>query len=670
MKKSEAKERIEELRAEIEDHNYRYYVLEDPVITDREYDELLAELEELEGEYPEFQSENSPTQRVGASPAEEFESAEHSQPMLSLSNAFEEEGVLDFGDRVKRELGLDGDVTYLSEPKLDGLAVEVIYENGELTKGLTRGDGVTGEVVTRNIKTIRSIPLKLRTNGGEPPRLLEVRGEVYMGKDSFREMNERRAKEGKDLFANPRNAAAGSLRQLDPKVTARRPLDAFFYDVGEIGGVELNSQEELLDYLPSLGLRVNPYTRKCIGIGEAIDYFRDIEERREEIPYEIDGIVIKVNDFDLRDLLGTKTRSPRWALAYKFPPERARTKVLDIEVGVGRTGALTPVAVLDPVEVKGATISRATLHNQDEIDEKGIRIGDEVIIQRAGDVIPEVIKPVKGERDGSEEKFKLPDRCPVCGEPVKRPRGEAIHRCVNISCPARVKESIKHFASKGAADVDGLGDKLVEQFVDEGLVESIPDLYRLSKEEISDLERMGEKSAENLLESLEESKEITFSRLLYALGIRHVGEHLARVLESEYTDFDDLEEANREELEEINEIGPEVAESIVNFFSNDRNLDLIRELEEVGVRYERPERETKETLAGQKFVFTGRLENYTRAEAQDLVERSGGRATSSVSSATDFLVAGQSPGSKYDRAREEGVTILTEDEFEEMVGVG
>ncbi|MFP3952967.1 MAG: NAD-dependent DNA ligase LigA [Candidatus Acetothermia bacterium] len=665
MKKHKAKERIEELREEVEEHNYRYYVLDDPVITDREYDELLAELETLEEEYPEFKSENSPTQRVGARPAEEFESAEHRHPMLSLSNAFEEESVFDFDDRVRRELGVPGDITYLAEPKLDGLAVEVIYENGQLTEALTRGDGFTGEVVTRNIKTIRSIPLKLRSDGQELPPLVEVRGEVYMGKDSFRRMNERRAREDKDLFANPRNAAAGSLRQLDPSVTARRPLNAFFYDVGEVQGVELNSQEELLRFLPSIGLRVNPYIRKCSGIDEAVEYFGDIADRREEIPYEIDGIVIKINDFQLREVLGTKTRSPRWALAYKFPPERARTKILDIEVGVGRTGALTPVAILVPVEIKGATISRATLHNQDEIDEKDVRIGDEVIVQRAGDVIPEVIKPVKGERSGDEETFRLPDRCPVCGEPVKRPEGEAIHRCVNISCPARVKESIKHFASKGAADVEGLGDKLVEQLVDEGLVGDIPDLYRLSREEVSNLERMGDKSAENLLKSLEESKEISFSRLLYALGIRHVGEHLARVLEAEYADFDELREADRDELEAIHEIGPEVAESIVNFFSSQRNLELIEGLAEVGLRYERPDRDVEETLDEKKFVFTGRLENFTRAEAQDLVERLGGRATSSVSSETDYLVVGDNPGSKYDRALEEDVTILTEEEFRE-----
>lgn len=669
MKKSEARERIKELREKIEEHNYRYYVLDDPVITDREYDRLLSELEKLEEKFPELRTSNSPTQRVGAEPADEFESAEHSQPMLSLSNAFEEGEVVEFDERVRRELDGVDEVQYFSEPKLDGLAVEIIYEDGQLTRALTRGDGYTGEVVTRNIKTIRSIPLKLRGDEVDLPPTLEVRGEVYMEKDKFREMNERRSREGKDLFANPRNAAAGSLRQLDPSVTANRPLNAFFYDVGEIEGVGLSTQEELLNFLPRLGLRVNDHTRTCRGVEQAIDYFEDIEEKREEIPYEIDGIVIKVNDFRLRSILGTKTRSPRWALAYKFPPERARTEIRDIEVGVGRTGALTPVAILDPVDVKGATIGRATLHNQDEIDEKDIRIGDEVIIQRAGDVIPEVIKPLTEKRDGGEEKFTLPSRCPVCGEPVKRPEGEAIHRCVNISCPARIKESIKHYASKGAADIDGLGDKLVDQLVDEGLVDSIPDLYDLTKDEISSLDRMGEKSAENLLQSLDKSKDISFSKLIYALGIRHVGEHLARVLEEQFTDFDELKQASREDLESINEIGPEVADSIVNFFSSERNLTLIDDLKKAGISYQSEGRQKNDTLEGLKFVFTGRLEGYSRSEAEELVERLGGRATSSVSSVTDYLVAGENPGSKYGRAQEEGVEILSEEEFEEIVGV-
>ncbi|MFB6214642.1 MAG: NAD-dependent DNA ligase LigA, partial [Candidatus Bipolaricaulia bacterium] len=516
MEKYEARQRIEELREEIEEHNYRYYVLDDPVITDREYDRLLKELQKLEEEFPEFQSPTSPTQRVGASPADEFESAEHRQPMLSLSNAFEEEEIDEFQERLWRKLGSREEITYIAEPKLDGLAVELTYENGELVRGLTRGDGRIGEIVTRNIKTIRSIPLTLRENSHAVPSLLEVRGEVYMEKKSFREMNQERANRGKDLFANPRNAAAGSLRQLDPSITAERPLNAFFYDIGAVEGKEFNFQEDLINYFPEVGLRVNPYAEKCQGIDEAKEVYDRLESRREEIPYEIDGIVIKVNDFSLREELGTKTRSPRWAIAYKFPPERARTKIRDIEVGVGRTGALTPVAKLEPVDIKGATISRASLHNQDEIDEKDIRIGDEVIIQRAGDVIPEVIKPIPEERTGEEEKFRLPDSCPVCGQPVRRPEGEAIHRCVNISCPARIKEAIKHYGSKGAADIDGLGDKLVDKLVEEGLVNSIADLYRLNKEELANLERMGEKSAENLLTAIEESKEITFSRLIYA----------------------------------------------------------------------------------------------------------------------------------------------------------
>lgn len=670
MERAEAKERIKELRNKIEEHNYRYYVLDDPTITDKEYDSLLGELEDLEEQYPEFQTSSSPTQRVGAKPADEFESAEHSQPMLSLSNAFEEKEVWEFEDRVFRKLDGVDQVTYITEPKLDGLAVEIIYQDGELTSALTRGDGFTGEVVTRNIKTIRSVPLRLRSSEDDLPSTLEVRGEVYMGKESFQQMNQRRAKEGKDLFANPRNAAAGSLRQLDPSVTAKRPLDAFFYDTGVVDGKTISTQEELLTYLPKIGFRVNPHTRKCESIEEAINFFEDIRKEREDIPYEIDGIVIKVNDFSIRERLGTKTRSPRWALAYKFPPERARTEILDINVSVGRTGALTPVAILEPVEVKGATISRATLHNQDEIDEKDIRIGDTVIIQRAGDVIPKVIKPVKQERDGSEQKFQIPTQCPVCDEPVKKPKGEAIHRCVNISCPARIKESIKHYASKGAADIDGLGDRIVEQLVDNDLIDSIPDLYKLEKEQISGLERMGDKSADNLLEALDESKEISFSRLIYALGIRHVGEHLARVLAGEFSGFENLKKAPPEELVSINEIGPEVAESITNFFSNKKNLQLLDELQSVGITYQLPEGTGQDLLSGKKFVFSGKLDNYTRSEAQNFVEELGGRATSSVSTQTDYLVLGQNPGSKYDEAEDLEVEVIDEQEFMDIIQSG
>lgn len=670
MERAEAKERIKELRNKIEEHNYRYYVLDDPTITDKEYDSLLGELEDLEEQYPEFQTSSSPTQRVGAKPADEFESAEHSQPMLSLSNAFEEKEVWEFEDRVFRKLDGVDQVTYITEPKLDGLAVEIIYQDGELTSALTRGDGFTGEVVTRNIKTIRSVPLRLRSSEDDLPSTLEVRGEVYMGKESFQQMNQRRAKEGKDLFANPRNAAAGSLRQLDPSVTAKRPLDAFFYDTGVVDGKTISTQEELLTYLPKIGFRVNPHTRKCESIEEAINFFEDIRKEREDIPYEIDGIVIKVNDFSIRERLGTKTRSPRWALAYKFPPERARTEILDINVSVGRTGALTPVAILEPVEVKGATISRATLHNQDEIDEKDIRIGDTVLIQRAGDVIPKVIKPVKQERDGSEQKFQIPTQCPVCDEPVKKPKGEAIHRCVNISCPARIKESIKHYASKGAADIDGLGDRIVEQLVDNDLIDSIPDLYKLEKEQISGLERMGDKSADNLLEALDESKEISFSRLIYALGIRHVGEHLARVLAGEFSGFENLKKAPPEELVSINEIGPEVAESITNFFSNKKNLQLLDELQSVGITYQLPEGTGQDLLSGKKFVFSGKLDNYTRNEAQNFVEELGGRATSSVSTQTDYLVLGQNPGSKYDEAEDLEVEVIDEQEFMDIIQSG
>ena len=661
------KKRIEELREEIRKHDYHYYVLNQPLISDAEYDRLFRELQELEEKYPQFVTPDSPTQRVGAPPAEEFRPVRHAIPMLSLQNCFSEEEFLEWDRRVRRLLGGERPV-YICEPKLDGLSVELVYENGVFTVGSTRGDGYVGEDVTRNLRTIRQIPLRLLPLNGEVPRLLEVRGEVYMEKEDFKRLNREREEKGEPPFANPRNAAAGSLRQLDPNITARRPLKAFFYALGRAEGITIRSQEELLTTLSKLGLPVNPLWRRCESPEEAIAFYHELLERRDELPYEADGVVVKVNDFSQREVLGEVSRAPRWAIAFKFPAEEATTRVLDIVVQVGRTGALTPVAILEPVEVSGVTVSRATLHNEDEVKRKDVRIGDWVVVRRAGEVIPEVVKSIPERRTGKEREFRMPDRCPVCGGPVVRPPGEVIHRCENLSCPARIKEAIRHFASRRAADIEGLGEKLVDQLVEKGLVKRISDLYHLRKEQLAALERMGEKSAQNLLDQLERSKGMSLARFIYALGIRYVGEHIAEVLAERFGSIDELARASYEELVGIPEIGPRIAQSIVDFFASEDNRRLIEELKAVGIdpRAERPKE--KGPLAGKTFVFTGRLSDMTREEAKRLVESLGGKVASSVSRKVDYVVVGEDPGSKLDRARALGITTLSEEEFKELVG--
>lgn len=661
------KRRIEELRAEIRKHDHYYYVLNQPLISDAEYDRLFRELQELEEKYPQFVTPDSPTQRVGAPPAEEFRPVRHAIPMLSLQNCFSEEEFLEWDRRVRRLLGGRQPV-YICEPKLDGLSVELVYENGVLTVGSTRGDGYVGEDVTRNLRTIRQIPLRLLPLNGKAPRLLEVRGEVYMEKEAFRRLNREREEKGEPLFANPRNAAAGSLRQLDPGITARRPLKAFFYALGRAEGITIRSQEELLAILSKLGFPVNPLWKRCESPEEAIAFYHELLERRDELPYEADGVVVKVNDFSQREALGEVSRAPRWAIAFKFPAEEATTRVLDIVVQVGRTGALTPVAILEPVEVSGVTVSRATLHNEDEVKRKDVRIGDWVVVRRAGEVIPEVVKSIPERRTGKEREFRMPDRCPVCGGPVVRPPGEVIHRCENLSCPARIKEAIRHFASRRAADIEGLGEKLVDQLVDKGLVRRISDLYHLTKQQLASLERMGEKSAQNLLEQLERSKGMSLARLIYALGIRYVGEHIAEVLAERFGSIDELARASYEELVGIPEIGPRIAQSIVDFFASQGNRRLIEELKAVGIdpRAQRPPE--KGPLAGKTFLFTGRLSGMTRQEAKRLVESLGGKVASSVSRKVDYVVVGEDPGSKLDRARALGITTLSEEEFKELVG--
>ena len=672
MTREEAQKRLEELRELINYHNYRYYVLDDPEIPDAEYDRLMQELLELERQFPDLVTPDSPSQRVGAPPREEFETVPHTVPMLSLDNAFSEEDIREFDERVHRLLGVTGPIEYVAEPKLDGLGVELVYENGLLTVGSTRGDGYVGENVTANLKTIKSIPLRLITRWLPAPERLEVRGEVIMEKEAFRRLNEEREKRGEPPFANPRNAAAGSVRQLDPSVTASRPLDMYCYAYGQIvGGPDFKTHWEVLEAYKKWGLKVNPLNELCEGVDRVVDYYKRMTEKREELPYETDGVVVKVNSLEYQARLGMKTRSPRWAIAWKFEAHQEITQVLDIVAQVGRTGTLTPVAILKPVRVGGVVVSRATLHNQDEIDRLDVRIGDWVIVQRAGDVIPQIVKVVKSRRTGKEKPYHLPDRCPVCGAEVVRMPGEVAYRCTNASCPAQLKERILHFASKRAMDIDGLGEKLVDQLVDKGLVKDLADLYFLKKEDLVKLERMGEKSAENLLRAIEESKNRSLDRVLYGLGIRYVGEHMARVLIDHFGSIEALKNATYEDLIQIPEVGPVVAQSVVTFFRQPENLKLLERLKQAGVRLEQApeERKKSDLLAGKTFVFTGALKSFTREEAQRLVEELGGRAASSVSRKTDYVVVGENPGSKAQRARELGIPMITEEEFKRMIGM-
>lgn len=668
MAPREAEERAARLRREIEYHNYRYYVLDDPEISDAAYDALLKELEGLEQDFPELKTPNSPTQRVGSAPLEAFGQVPHTIPMLSLANAMEAEAVIEFDQRIKRFLKTDADITYVAEPKLDGLAVELIYERGELAAGSTRGDGFIGEDVTQNLRTIKTIPLHLIDRDATPPKRLEVRGEVYMEVADFKALNKRQEQLGEPLFANPRNAAAGSLRQLDSAVTAHRPLKIFCYGVGEVQGMMFESQWEVLQTLPRWGLRTNPLVRRCKHIQEAVAYYKEINAEREEQPYEMDGVVIKVDSFALQRRLGEVSRSPRWAAAYKFPAKEETTRIIDIRAQVGRTGALTPVALMEPVRIGGVEVKRATLHNQDEIDKKDIRIGDIVVVRRAGDVIPEVVKVIQSKRSGAERRFVMPKSCPVCGSDVVRLPGEAAHRCVGISCAAQLKGRIRHFASKRAMDIDGLGIKLIEQLVDKGLVKDVADLYYLTQDDLASLERMAEKSAENIVKALAKSKHPTLARFLYALGMRHVGEHIAQVLGREVPELDRFFKISAEELEGIPGIGPEVAHSIYGFFHDKKNREVIKRLQKAGVTIAEQSTKREMPLQGKSFLFTGALEGMTRDEAKDLVQELGGEVATSAGKGVDYVVAGKEPGSKYAKAKELGLTIINEAEFRRLVG--
>ncbi|NNF61141.1 MAG: NAD-dependent DNA ligase LigA, partial [Gammaproteobacteria bacterium] len=653
------KRRAAKLRAEIEQHNYRYYVLDDPEVADTEYDRLLRELVELEQQHPSLVTPESPTQRVGAAPAAQFDQVQHEVPMLSLGNAFDESELRAFDRRIHERLSIEDDIDYTAEPKLDGLAVNLRYEAGLLVRGATRGDGQHGEDVTHNIRTIPSVPLRLRGTGFPP--VVEIRGEVYMPKAGFARLNARMAKEGGKVFVNPRNAAAGSLRQLDPKLTAERPLQIFCYGVGFASETTLPATHgEILEALKEWGCRVCPQAEVVSGVDGCLEYYGKIGQKREKLPYEIDGVVYKVNRADFQERLGFVSRAPRWAIAHKFPAHEEMTVVNDVEFQVGRTGALTPVARLEPVFVGGVTVSNATLHNMDELHRKDVRVGDKVIVRRAGDVIPEVVKVV-GKRRKRPRPVQLPKKCPECRSAVMRAEDEAVARCTGgLFCPAQRKQAIGHFASRRAMDIDGLGGKLIQQLVEAELVRTPADLYRLEKSQLLGLERMGEKSADNLLAAIDRSKNTTLARFLYALGIREVGEATAAALAAYFGSLEPLLEADAEVLVEVPDVGPIVAGRIVGFFRESHNREVVEELCQLGITWPVVERHADDSgpLDGLVFVLTGTLSDMTREQAKERIMELGGRVSGSVSRKTDYLVAGAKAGSKLKKAEKLGVKIL------------
>ncbi len=663
-----AENRAEELRILLEHHNKRYYQLDDPEISDAEYDALFRELQQLEEHYPELVSSDSPTRRVGSTSLDKFSSVTHRLPMLSLENATNAGEIRDFDLRIKKYLGLlpEEPISYVCEPKMDGLAVELVYTDGVLTVASTRGDGVTGEDVTGNIRTIRSLPLRLTGNG--IPRLLEVRGEVFLSLEAFQQINRDKEENGEAPFVNPRNAAAGSLRQLDPRITARRPLSVYCYAPGSTDGADFSSQQDFFSAIADWGLPVNSLVRPAVGIEAAVAFYDEMQQQRESLPYEIDGTVIKVDSIAIQRELGEKSRSPRWAVACKFPPRQAVTVVEDILHSVGRTGVITPVALLKPVEISGVTVARATLHNWDEIALKDIRIGDTVVVERAGDVIPAVVKVLTEKRCGEEKPSLPPELCPQCGSAVVRIADEVAVRCMGLACPPQFRESIMHFASRGAMDIEGLGEKFIEQLLSLGLVSSVADLYYLSRDDLMKFERMGDKLASNLLAAIENSKQRDLGRFIFALGIRHVGERTAKSLAQAFGSLDNLERATFEELVSIRDIGATVAQSIRTFFDTKGNIAVIRRMLEAGVTPAVEMKKVGGRFTGKSFVFTGALSRFTRDEARILVENEGGTAVGSVSKKTDYVVAGEEAGSKLAKARELGVTVLSEDEFLELVG--
>lgn len=660
--------KVGDLRRALHRHNYLYYVLDDPEISDSEYDRMMQALIELETQYPYLSSPDSPTLRVGAQPLDKFETVEHSVPMLSLDNGFRDSDIIEFDNRIKRNLDTDSEIIYTAEPKLDGVAVELVYENGRLVTASTRGDGFRGELITLNARTIRSVPMLIE-NGKDKniPSHLEVRGEVFIRKEGFKRLNDERLDQNLTPFANPRNAAAGSLRQLDSRVTAKRPLEIFFYGIGIVSDLVLESHWDTLYALQKLGFRINPHIRPKITIKEVLDYYRELNEKRHLLPYDIDGVVIKVDSLRLQQLLGATSRSPRWAIAYKFKALQETTQVTDIQVQVGRTGVLTPVAYLVPVNISGAMVGRATLHNEDEIKRKDIRIGDTVLVQRAGDVIPEVVKVIASKRTGKERGFKMPQNCPVCNSSVVRSEDEAALRCINTACSAQVKERIKHFASKSAFDIDGLGDKLIEQLVDKELLFSYADIFRLNEDTLKNLERMGPKSAANIIDAIAKSKQITLTRFIYSLGIRHVGEHVAGILARTFESLEKLISATTDDLKKVEGVGPVVAESIAGFFKQYENRNTVNDIIDGGVWILGEDTRKEGALEGKVLVLTGTLESLTRNQAKKIIEMAGGKVTGSVSRNTDYLIAGTSPGSKLKLAKDLGVDIIDEETLRRLI---
>ncbi len=658
-----AKKRIEELTNLLNYHSKKYYVEDSPEISDFEYDKMLVELEKLEDEYPQFASEISPTKRVGGAVLSEFDKVVHQVRMESLQDAFSEEEINDFDKRVSSQIS---DYSYVVEHKIDGLSVSLEYVNGDFKRGSTRGDGDVGEDVTQNLKTIKSIPMKLKDN----IPFLEVRGEVFMSRDNFIKLNENRESLGEPLFANPRNAAAGSLRQLDSKITAKRNLDIFIFNIQQINGAKFSNHLESLAYLRDQGFKVINNTTEYKTISDAYKRILEIGEQRGELTFDIDGAVIKVNDFTQRNELGSTSKYPKWAIAYKFPAEKQKTKIEDILIQIGRTGVLTPLAVLTPVRIAGSVVSRATLHNLDYIIEKDIKIGDTVVIQKAGDIIPEVVEVVFEERSGNEICFEMPLKCPECGAQVVRENGEAAHRCTGSNCPAQRLRNIIHFVSRDAMDIEGLGPSIIEQMLDKEMISTAADLYNLKISEISKMDKMGEKSAQNLLDALEKSKSNQLYRVIYALGIRHIGEKAAKVLAKKYKSIDGLIVAPVDELMQISDIGNVMAQSITEFFSQEQNITLINQLKAAGVNMEDFIDEVNEDsrFDNKVFVLTGTLSEYTRKEASDIIEKFGGKTSSSVSKNTDFVLAGEEAGSKLDKANKLGVRVITEEEFKDMIG--
>lgn len=667
MNKAEAKKRIEELVEQLTRYDRAYFVDDEPLVSDAIYDQLFHELLNLETQYPDLTLSHSPTKRVGSEPIEAFDKVEHEVAMLSLSNAFSEQELRDFDRRVKSLL--DSSVEYVCELKIDGLAVSLLYEDGHFIRGATRGDGTVGEDITSNLKTIRSIPLTI-----DAPGRLEVRGEAFMPKEAFERLNEARAQKGESLFANPRNAAAGSLRQLDPKIAASRQLDLFIFGYGTWPEETIQQHSERLAYLKELGLKVNPHWKRCTSIDEVIDYVEEWTEKRNSLPYEIDGIVIKVNEINKQEQLGFTARTPRWATAYKFPAIEAVTTLYDVELSVGRTGVVTPTALLEPVFVDGSTVSRATLHNQDQIKALDIHLGDRVIIKKAGDIIPKVVRVLKEERKEDAVPYTMPDKCPACHSELVHLDDEVALRCINPNCPAQVKEGLIHFASRDAMNIDGLGEKIIEQLFEAKLIQSIPDLYRLQKEQLLPLERMGEKSVENLLKAIEQSKANSLEKLLFGLGIRHIGAKAADIIAAHFITMENIQKATFEDLVAIDEIGEKMAQSVVQFFAEPKVNDLIEALATLGLNmtYKDVEKEDvtsalTEAFQNKTVVLTGRLEHYTRKEAKELIEANGGKVTGSVSGNTDLLIAGENAGSKYEQAQKLQVPIWDEKTFISIV---